>query len=714
MYARLDVELKLLGNWRPGHPDYLSFGIDSQSYLEREIGLFRKTIARAFHLASERGQTTRQSNPLFWNLRNAFVRGDQRGLSGEVKYSFQSFVLRSRLPKAIIDQHLELADLRYPYEWYPATRMMQRTIHLHVGPTNSGKTYHALKALEAAKSGVYAGPLRLLAHEVYTRFMAKGKPCSLITGEEQRIPEDVDNYFSSCTVEMAPLNQRVDVAVIDEIQMIADDERGWAWTQAFLGIQAKELHLCGEERAVELIQDLCARIGDKCVVHRYERLNALHTMKESLNGDFRNLQKGDCVVSFTRVGLHKLKAGIEQQTGRRCAIVYGSLPPETRANQAALFNDPDNDYDFLVASDAIGMGLNLEIRRVVFEAATKFDGMTHRELTVSEIKQIGGRAGRYKTASSLASAKESQTRSVSSAAASPASVRKGWALPGYVTALDEEDLSLIDSSFKTDVKPIKTAGMKPPNFVIERFASYFPPQTPLNFILSRLREMCRLSDRFHLCNFTDAIGISEAIQEYPLSISDRCQFVNCPVSLNDPRNVLALKGMAECVANMKSGALLDIAEIDIEMLQLTQKLLGVTAQEYLGRLESLHRSITLYLWLSYRFEGVFQSQHLAFHVKELVEEKIANHLAQLNFVSEDMQKRREKARNLAKQQQQVLSELVEEEVVVAEQAHSEGPGMWKEEGHGEPLLDDLLDIPELPATDAAAIGTTAAKESAQG
>jgi ATP-dependent RNA helicase SUPV3L1/SUV3 len=286
-----------------------------------------------------------------------------RRLLTKLRYLFYDQIYGSRFTRAELENQKELANLCYPAEWYPATRQVSRTVHLHVGPTNSGKTYHALKRLEEATSGVYLGPLRLLAHEVYTRLNAKGRLCALVTGEEQRVPdmtpeERVEMW--SCTVEMAPLNKTLDVAVIDEIQMINHPERGWAWTQAFLGIQAKEVHVCGEARTVPIIRELCALVGDKVEVHEYKRLSPLRVAKQSLGGRLKNkLEKGDCIVSFSVLGIHALRKTVEQATGRKCAVVYGGLPPEVRAQQARLFNDPDNEYDFLVASDAIGMGLNL-------------------------------------------------------------------------------------------------------------------------------------------------------------------------------------------------------------------------------------------------------------------------------------------------------------------------------------------------------------------
>ncbi len=635
-----------MGNWRKNQAEWEPFGIDSQQKLDQETALFKKMIDKAFALAMASDKTGRKENPLFWNLRNTFIRLDTPGLDRELRHSFQTFLMRQRFDPAVADLHADLADLRYPYEWYPATRMMQRTVHLHVGPTNSGKTYNALLALERARTGVYAGPLRLLAHEAFTRFTAKDKPCALVTGEEIRYPPDAESWIYSCTVEMTPLNQRVDVAVIDEIQMIANEERGWAWTQAFLGVQAKEVHLCGEERVVPLIQDLCARIGDKCVVHEYQRLNALAVMPESLNNDLTKLRKGDAVVAFSKVNIHRLRKGIEKETGRRCAIVYGSLPPETRASQAALFNDPDNDYDFLVASDAIGMGLNLEIKRVIFDAANKFDGCAVSPLTVPEVKQIGGRAGRFRSAARAVAGD-------SSTAPPP--------MPGYITTMDPEDHDFIRSQFNKTAPPLQTAGILPPASVIERFHSYFPSGTPIGFVLSRLREMARLSPQFHMCNFSEAMAIADIIKPFKLSVRDSCVLLHVPVNVRMPAQAMALRAFARCLSGSGSGHLLDFPEIDLEILDVPRpRGSGRDVTDYLQRLESLHMAITMYLWLSYRYQGVFQSQALAFEVKKRVTDKIAEHLENLGFVSsrqvKERQRLRKKAARLEQQKKQAEAE----------------------------------------------------------
>ena len=292
-------------------------------------------------------------------IRDAWETKGEKGVEAQVTYMLQERLVNLDFSRPDFLHNTRLADLRYPYEWYPETRTMQREIHLHIGPTNSGKTYHALKRLEQAHSGVYAGPLRLLAREVYARFHAQGKKCNLITGDEVIMDTELDATLSSCTVEMAPCHTPLDVAIIDEIQMISNPDRGFAWTQALLGIQAKEVHLCGEERALDLVQRLVAAMGEKLIIHRYKRLNPLKTMSISLKSNLRNLEKGDCVVAFSKRTIHDLKNKIQMTLNKRVAVVYGSLPPQVRAEQARLFNDPLNDYDILVASDAVGLGLNL-------------------------------------------------------------------------------------------------------------------------------------------------------------------------------------------------------------------------------------------------------------------------------------------------------------------------------------------------------------------
>lgn len=280
-----------------------------------------------------------------------------------------------------------------------------RKIIMHVGPTNSGKTHNALRALAAAERGCYAGPLRLLAYEIFMRLnhgqivplgvdpaATEAEPdvttnieggdaaaavvrkvgekkfvreCNLVTGEEQ-VVVSAEAKLMSCTVEMLPKNDLVDVAVVDEIQMLADPQRGASWTAAVLGARARELHLCGEETAVPLVQELLRNTGDEIIVNRYERLTPLETAPKSMMGKIKDVEKGDCVVAFSRSEIFQMKTRIEKETGLKCAVAYGGLPAELRNEQAKLFNDPDSGYDVIVGSDAIGMGLNLYVFSLLF------------------------------------------------------------------------------------------------------------------------------------------------------------------------------------------------------------------------------------------------------------------------------------------------------------------------------------------------------------
>lgn len=183
----------------------------------------------------------------------------------------------------------------------------------------------------------------------------------------------------------------MDLCVIDEIQMIGDAQRGSVWTNAVLGVLAHEIHLCGEESAVPLIEKLVKITGDELVVKKFDRLGKLTMEKKPTS--LKTLKKGDCLVVFSKRKILEYKCSIEQETKLKVGMIYGALPPEIRAQEAARFNS--GEYDVLVASDAIGMGLNLKINRIVFSGINKFNGSEVENLTTSQVKQIAGRAGRF-------------------------------------------------------------------------------------------------------------------------------------------------------------------------------------------------------------------------------------------------------------------------------------------------------------------------------
>ncbi len=267
-------------------------------------------------------------------------------------------------------------------------RKKTRKIIYHMGPTNSGKTYNAIEALAKAKHGCYLAPLRLLASELYDTLNDKGVVTNLLTGEEVIEQPDATHYSS--TIEMARMNEDFDCVVIDEIQMITDPQRGWAWTRALVNINSDEIHLCGDHSVLELVEKILKLTGDELEIKKYERMTKLDVMKKQLK--LTELEKHDALIVFSRRNALKYKMDLEK-LGFKVSIVYGRLSPEVRREQARKFDS--GETDIMVSTDAIAMGMNLPIKRIVFSTLSKFYNSKEHFITESEIKQIAGRAGRY-------------------------------------------------------------------------------------------------------------------------------------------------------------------------------------------------------------------------------------------------------------------------------------------------------------------------------
>ena len=195
----------------------------------------------------------------------------------------------------------------------------------------------------------------------------------------------------SSTVEMADLRTRYDVAVIDECQMIADRDRGGAWTAAILGLCAEEIHACASPDAEALLTRIIADCGDELTVVRHERMTPLEIEKDGFQFP-ASVRTGDALIVFSKARVHAVAAELKSR-GYKVSLIYGALPPDVRRNQADRFNGGETEV--VVSTDAIAMGMNLPIQRVVFLESEKFDGDVVRPLTDAEIKQIAGRAGRY-------------------------------------------------------------------------------------------------------------------------------------------------------------------------------------------------------------------------------------------------------------------------------------------------------------------------------
>ncbi|KAF7060885.1 hypothetical protein CFC21_067628 [Triticum aestivum] len=480
----------------------------------------------------------------------------------------------------------DFTDMTHPHLWYPNAREKKRNVFLHVGPTNSGKTHNALKRLEASSSGVYCGPLRLLAREVAERLNKANVPCNLTTGQEREEIEGAKH--SSVTVEMADVTTEYQCAVIDEIQMVGCRTRGCSFTRALLGLCSDELHVCGDPAVVPIIQRLLEATDDVVTIQYYERLSPLVPLKSTL-GPFSNIKAGDCMVTFSRREIYKLKRKIEMAGNHLCSVVYGSLPPETRTKQATMFNDEASDLNVLVASDAIGMGLNLNISRIIFSTLKKFDGICTRELTVPEIKQIAGRAGRY-----------------------------GSKFPvGEVTCLDAEDLPLLHSSLKSPSPIIERAGLFP-TFDLLSVYSRLHGTDFLHPILERFLDKAKLSPDYFIADCEDMLKVAAIVDELPLALRDKYIFCQSPV---DVRDDISTQGLTQFAENYAKKGIVRLKEI------FTPGTLRVpTTHNQLQELESVHKVLELYVWLSYRFDDSFPDRELAASQKSICSMLIEEYL----------------------------------------------------------------------------------------
>lgn len=262
----------------------------------------------------------------------------------------------------------------------------QARIAAVLGPTNTGKTHYAIERMLAHRTGVIGLPLRLLAREVYDRIVALRGPSvvALVTGEERIVPERAQYWV--CTTEAMPQEIGADFVAVDEIQLCADPERGHIFTDRLL--RARGLHetlLLGSET----MRPAIAALVPKAQFLRRERFSALsYTGSKKIS----RLPARSALISFSVENLYAIAELIRRQRGG-CAVVMGALSPRTRNAQVALYQN--GDVDFIVATDAIGMGLNLDIGHVAFSATAKFDGHRMRSLFPHEMGQIAGRAGRY-------------------------------------------------------------------------------------------------------------------------------------------------------------------------------------------------------------------------------------------------------------------------------------------------------------------------------
>ena len=256
-----------------------------------------------------------------------------------------------------------------------------------LGPTNTGKTHVAIQKMLEYDTGIFGLPLRLLAREVYEKCIEKVgiEKVALITGEEKIIPGTAQYFI--CTVESMPKDKEVDFVAIDEIQMCADRERGHIFTQRMLEARGTKVTMfLGSQVMASIINDLINEV-------EFEKKERYSSLSYSGIKKISRLDRKVAIIAFSIEEVYAIAELVRRQKGG-AAVIMGSLSPKTRNSQVGLYQSGDVDY--LIATDAIGMGLNMDINEIYFSNLKKFDGKKTRRLNLIEMSQIAGRAGRYK------------------------------------------------------------------------------------------------------------------------------------------------------------------------------------------------------------------------------------------------------------------------------------------------------------------------------
>ena len=397
------------------------------------------------------------------------------------------------------------------HETFPGARARQRELLLIAGPTNSGKTYAAFQMLAAAKSGVYLAPLRLMAAEFWDRMRAAGVPCSLITGEE-RFPDPEARHISS-TIEMLATDAEYDVAIIDEVQMIADKDRGWAWTQAIVGVNAKLVIFVGSPDAENVLREIAARLGESFAVQRTERLTPLEVAEHPLSSD-KKPDDGSAFISFSRRDVLAWKQTLGTS---ECAAIYGALAPEVRREEARRF--AAGEARVVSATDAIGMGLNLPVKTIVFTTLTKWDGEKEITLSDSSIRQIAGRAGRY-----------------------------GMHETGVVTALNKRDLAHIRAAMAAEPEPLPVIAPIAPHMKMLDFLAQETGRNDLPSLLDCFAALPGDTDLFCKADVSSMRDLAGQIRDFSLPLPTQFALCACPVDTRSGEHMRVWRQWVAAVA----------------------------------------------------------------------------------------------------------------------------------------------------------------------
>jgi ATP-dependent RNA helicase SUPV3L1/SUV3 len=441
---------------------------------------------------------------------------------------------------------------------YPLARSLNRKLYFFVGPTNSGKTYQAMSELKNADCGIYLAPLRLLALEGYESLKKENINATLITGEEQILDEEAAYVCS--TIEMVDFNMDVDVAIIDEVQMLEDIDRGWAWVNAIIGTPAKKVIMTGSVNALDAIKAIASYLDEELEIVRFKRKNPLELLEKPIL--LRDLQAGTALIAFSRKDVLMYKQKLQKY--HKVSVIYGNLSPEVRRDEARRFRHGESDI--LIATDAIAMGLNLPIKTILFTTCEKFDGVQRRLISPNEIIQIAGRAGRY-----------------------------GHHEKGYIGATSKKTLEQVHMQFNTPIKTIKPPfNVKASNDQIEAIASHLQTKS-LTKILKFFKDNMSFSGPFKASNISSMIEASLIVDQRDLKLHDKYMLAQAPITTKS--TIIKQAYEAYIAAVLKNKVVRYKPSITVPKVAKTQK--------DLLQVEDEVKKISLYLWLSYKLPTLF-------------------------------------------------------------------------------------------------------------
>lgn len=454
----------------------------------------------------------------------------------------------------------EITSVEDIENFYFDARSIKREFIAFLGPTNSGKTYQALQELEKAETGVYLAPLRLLAREVYDSFIEKGIKTSLITGEEKIIDENATHICS--TIEALDIYKKFDVAVIDEVQFVNDSQRGQAWTRAVYGVFANTVICLGSSNSEEILKKILRKTKENIKVTHLERKTPLRDGGVIYN--IEDLKQGDAVIAFSRKAIYDIKAQIEARTDLRVGLIYGMLPPEIRVGTAKKFNN--GEVDIVIATDAIGIGLNLDIQRIVYSDFNKYNGFDFENITEDLFKQISGRAGRYmKHEEGLVSVCEPLFYKFD---------RKEW--NNYIYSLHEES------------KEIENIYFFPEYEHLLKVAEELNEDKDLKFIINTYQKYFSDKDKIFKKNFSFIDDNLEAVNHRELDLYEKYRLLFAPV------NKANYDMFIELLDSLEENKRVDFDTFNFD------------TNVNIAELEELIANINICRWMHYLFPAVFE------------------------------------------------------------------------------------------------------------